>query len=532
MMLSRRVFFRTAAMASVGLASELSGAVEESHQTYVPLVVNRGTRIPGVLDPSIIPDGVTDNTAAVQALVDATPDGGLVDLTTTGVIKCVGEIHITKSLTIMQRGGAMSKYANLFVVGGGPDVDIVVDGIYCVDIARARIVCLKSGNTVGNLTVRNCRSEGGGVLIQGTVTDWLRIQNNEIGLSGVKHFSINVSPVVAPDYVNKLLIAGNFVQGNVSTGEGLLDLGGVVDTAQVANNRLINCGGDGCDFDSGSRRMVMTGNVIENCRCGAEIKPGGHNSEDVIFANNMILNCEIGFCAQVPGIYQGNTVLNDVGTNDTAIYTEGPGLHFIGNYVKVGENTGLLLKGDDCLVMGNRIICGNMAVYIIDGNRDRIIGNYLESVTDKGRVVYPSVGEGHLVSGNTIVGGEMPWDASRDRKVIFRDNTILGYKVPPVGGYSQFVGELDATKSSPTIQGGTSTDVWTWSGEAPKSLHDFSGGLEGQTIAVLFVGAHATLIHGTKLMLFGSLDYSVPAKTMMRFQQIGGVWYELSRSEV
>jgi hypothetical protein len=142
---------------------------------------------------------------------------------------------------------------------------------------------------------------------------------------------------------------------------------------------------------------------------------------------------------------------------------------------------------------------------------------YLNGDILNGWIYYPSPAKWGLVSGSYLnTGGYL------DNTPLFGAST--GTITTPTSR-SVIIGELTVNSATPSIVG---FNVWTTANTSATTITNFTGGVTGQTITLLFTDANTTLTDGTNLKLAGAFS-STADDTMTLFYN-GTAWYEMSRS--
>jgi hypothetical protein len=431
-----------------------------------------------VKDFGAVGDGVTDDTTAMQAAVDAMagvgavffPAGtylGFVDVPDDTVLYGEGESSIIKLPTGANRAAIQS----LDTSGGNDNVQIFrlqVDGnragqtnliAHGINVDGACnnwfVTQCKITNTYGH----GVQIRGGGVPANSTVADNIRVIDNyfyscgnpSAGVSGRESIYINQGQFVQ--------ILGNFLDDSGRQGIALEGSGGASIATRrliISNNIVRNCLAGGIDDEANNGgQLVITSNYVENCP-GAGIRVTG-NSGDCIVSDNNILNVGTGIDAEsAVSILSRLTISNNVIKTTT-----GKGINVVTPYcTSVLDNqlsnigaVGIDTNGDDVTqvrISGNVITTVVSEGIVIRGYGQQLDVSY-NSVFDAGTLAVPVNG----ISIYTTTGSNV-WEY-----VTIIGNNVWDSRVSPFTTYSYFFGYLDkATITNNISRNPASGDVY------------------------------------------------------------------------
>lgn len=99
---------------------------------------------------------------------------------------------------------------------------------------------------------------------------------------------------------------------------------------------------------------------------------------------------------------------------------------------------------------------------------------------------------------------------------IIADTRVIGRQAPITSGG----GNISAAGFNSVVFSNTAT----------RTMSDFTDGLSGQEITLIFTTSTTTLVHGTQIKLKGAVNFTSTVNSTIKLINGGGVWYEVSRS--
>jgi hypothetical protein len=444
------------------------------------------SEIVSVKDFGAVGDGVTDDTAAMQAAVDAMagvgavffPAGtylGFVNVPDNTVLYGEGESSIIKLPNLSTRAAIQS----LDTSGGNDNVQIfrlqingnrlnqnnlVTHGINIDGACENWLVTqCKITNTYGH----GVQIRGGGVPANSTVADNIRVIDNyfyscgnpEAGVDGRESIYINQGQFIQ--------ILDNSLDGSGRQGIALEGSGGASIATRrliISNNIVRNSLAGGIDDEANNGgQLVITSNYVENCP-GAGIRVTG-NSGDCIVSDNNILNVGTGIDAEsAVSILSRLTISNNVIKTTT-----GKGINVVTPYcTSVLDNqlsnigtVGIDTNGDDVTqvrISGNVITTVASEGIVIRGYGQQLDVSY-NSVFDAGTLAVPVNGISIYTTSGTNV-----WEY-----VTIIGNNVWDSRTPSFTTYSYYFGYLDeATITNNISRNPASGDIY-WAPTQPSN---------------------------------------------------------------
>jgi hypothetical protein len=181
--------------------------------------------------------------------------------------------------------------------------------------------------------------------------------------------------------------------------------------------------------------------------------------------------------------------------------------------IQIGGKTGFDYYLNDNVITG---VTAGFALFVAPVSGAPNV--YLSGDILNGFIYYPSPAKWGLVGGINYLndGGYL------DNTPLFGAST--GTITTPTSR-SVILGELTVNSATPSIVG---FNVWTTANTNPTTITNFTGGVTGQTITLLFTDANTTLTDGANLKL--SAAFTSTADDTMTLFYNGTAWFEMSRS--
>jgi hypothetical protein len=190
-----------------------------------------------------------------------------------------------------------------------------------------------------------------------------------------------------------------------------------------------------------------------------------------------------------------------------------PAFGYVWSYgIQIGGKTGFDYYLNDNVITG---VTAGFALYVAPVSGTPNV--YLSGDILNGYIYYPSPGTWGLVSGAYLnTGGYL------NNTPLFGAST--GTITTPTSR-SVILGTLTVNSATPSVVG---FNVWNTANTSPTTITNFTGGVTGQTITILFTDANTTLTDGTDIKL--SAAFTSTADDTMTLFYNGTAWFEMSRS--
>ena len=398
-------------------------------------VLNGGVRAFGTVG-----DGVTDDTAALQASFDAfdevyLPDGDYLTSSLT-VTRSNVKIHGRGRLIASGTGNLIEITG---ISGGAQIKNVVVDGLSFLGLNNMNAGPVGCGVLVSyseNVTVKNCRldsfgpgvadnSSGGGAICFYVNNIDVTVHNNTVeNGSGILNgadimvysasgyaiitdnrcYSTNSNGIYsdAATKVGRVIIQGNICQNHTRHGIicGYASAAGTKIDTIVTGNICQNCLSTGIYLNDSPDGVVCTDNVIESCSGGGRngySLDGGISfvgAGNIICSNNQILNTGYDTDGVIRSIDPLSGVANDVTRIRAIALSNGVSGIVSGNFINGGAGRGIdLINGANGVeIVNNKILnpqyAGIHIGAINNGGRYRIAGNYIDVSTSDVRGIW------------------------------------------------------------------------------------------------------------------------------------------------
>lgn len=281
-------------------------------------------------------DGVTDDTAAIQAAITAAgannktltfPDGSYAvntfGVTMAGATLCAfrvsADLKITGPGVITSSTGSVTN-AIFGVDATSGTVSLSIDGLGFAGTVRYRAVYAETGATMDTVDISNVVTARQSLLINCTVIRSVRVSDNKIG--NEIEAATAVSPTLQvilpenPTYNPECAVERNVVRtGTEVSTTGAYVIHGLPIGGRCNYNTHLNVGAasgtEGFDIDNVGRFSQIIGNSAHGSGFEYKVGTGGYSdSRDIIFANNISSDAPVPFTFRSSCIGYGNIAYN------------------------------------------------------------------------------------------------------------------------------------------------------------------------------------------------------------------------------
>jgi parallel beta-helix repeat protein len=399
-----------------------AGAVNTSVQAKLQESVS-------VQDFGAVGDGVTDDTAAIQAAINTASSV----LFPSGTYKVLSTITLTSNLILKGDGGIVdaSSIADGFVATGKSDVTVqnmefildtdangglfTIDGCHRVNFVNNYFRAEDDDDTGNNSAIR-IREEVGVsgsrdviitnnffvgprllVLVQAGATynnKNVVISNNVFKNDCVAVRSPNIlDGIVKIDlWSDDVTVSGNVCDGDQKV-ESFIQIEEGITNCTVTGNTIKDCTEYGINISGGQgpldvTEVSITGNTLKNCSLGVE---GLHtNSGEWIISNNVISGASID--ASTPGI-------------DLEFANAGANVIISNNLVNSPAEEGIYCKADGATITGNNVTgATGVSIYVYDADNSSVIGNNVSQSNNTPYPIYIRSSDLCNIVGNSVKG--------------------------------------------------------------------------------------------------------------------------------
>lgn len=389
-----------------------------------------------VKDFGAVGDGVADDTAAIQAAIDAIDASGGGDvyfpfgtyLISSGVTLC-SKIRIHGGNALIDHSAGTS---DGFTATGKSDITVenlrfkygtgasdntlfTIDGCFRIRF-EGNFFFSENGSDAGNTTPIKIREEVGvsgskDVIINGNQFQGPRLlilvqagagYNNEhvtISNNILRNTADSIQTPNIIDGVIKVDLWSDYVTitGNVCDGknkaESFIHLEEGITNVAVSGNSIYGCQEYGIVIQGGQgpkdvTQVSITGNTVENCSIGVE---GLHtDSGEWVIANNVIQGG--GDVGTLPGI---DLEFADAGSN----------VIVSNNLVNNPSTEGIFCKADNATIVGNNVFgASGVSIYVYDSNNTLVSSNNIRQINNTTYPIYIRSSDDCNVIGNTVLG--------------------------------------------------------------------------------------------------------------------------------
>lgn len=484
-------------------------------------------------------DGVTDDTAALQAAIDAVGSGGNVVIP-PGTLAFT---TVTADNDIRFTGyGTASKLKQLASAATGAIIltnksRISFSDLYFDMTVAGAADSMIYGTSVDDLSVDRCYffgddtvldKLGGAVFVSGSGSDRLSVTNCtfiNIAAENVR-LQANNEIIVAYNTFRNIKKASGFSNRPIIVGQSqrVVIIGNVINGVEAASTMYA------IDVGNADNLIVMGNNVYSAA--------GGINLENI--NQRVVISGNVFHGTYLSGMHgiQYNT---DVDEPEDVVIT--------GNVID-GFDDGI--RGnqcDDMTVTGNVITnCFNRSIFngtSQDTRRMLITGNRFASNGTGGGLAFDVImtdaeDRGALIANNFFeeTGSiRARLTGSATYPVQFRDNINIGSGVLDTAGAlargnlgATTIGTFTDADATPSIAG---RSRWLTANTGATTITAFDDGGNGTELLIVFGDANTTIAHGSNIKLSGSANYApAAANSTLSLVMVGGVWVETGRSDL
>jgi len=362
-----------AASTAAGLTGYLpagTGAVATTVQAKLRETVS-------VKDFGAVGDGVTDDSAAIQAAVTSLTAGGTVFFP-KGTYQLLTDIQFSVSnltfygetgASTLRKGSAASNEYIFRATGTGTLSNIVFRELQLttqrISASGTQALINIDGQTVNGLTVENCVFSNTTAYCNsifakaatGKTIARVRILNNQILSSNRMGFEIINHDNGSTYSVSDVLVSGNIFASCASMG---VSISGPIEKVVIDDNTFTNCTTNSVEI-VGPRGCHITNNVFSGTTGSLISSSGGLSSvgSGIVISDNT-----------TNGTVTGRVFLDNAG----AAVISNNNLRMSGRLELSGPDT------DGCLVTGNRVVSNSSVAFIMDNSPNHnVFGNYFDN---------------------------------------------------------------------------------------------------------------------------------------------------------
>lgn len=499
-------------------------------------------------------DGVTDDTAAIQAAIAAAPDYSTI-VFPYGTYKIGQVVFNGRNLSVEATGATFTMSGNTngflvkgvvtwFRVRGGK---IVGDGVNRDGLG---VTFAQVGWLFGNEP---------GAYVQNVIVEGVRIEDANIGFKFAAGTGVGSGEAKCPRVLNCEVLRSKGIVGGLGYGFQFSGASGGYISGCLAED----CGRHGIYFAEG-RDYRGIGNRLLNHR----LTEGDVASNRAAFA--VARSAEVTVVGNTFDNCDGGSLMIDTDNAGTPPDNVLRGVTVSGNVFRDSKLQDLIIGSvapatqgevEAILVSGNMFFRDNaQASSIIDINSGR-------KITIQNNQIFDNVAAAHcpitleaydgaaysreiIINGNTITtqqtttiqvpsalcGGSSLIDLSRNH-VQKEDGTIIGdyvERLAAVTNINLFISDFFGyhyesnvnADITPWVAGVTAMTI---SNTAPTNITNFDGGRSGQVLVLRFADGNTTL-KATNIYLAGAIDFIPTVADIVTLVNILGVWFEVSRS--
>jgi len=472
-------------------------------------------------------DGVTDDTAAIQAAIDAAEvNGGLVyfpvsTYIVTGITVSVGGISL--------RGDGDSSVLSCLTSGTTPIITVSADFVSIFDLklignrvadgadAAGISISGSTGSVVSGATVLDAGSSG--IAFGSGVVDSLAIgcRVEASGLSGIQFYGSASNSRAIGNYVLNSNYDGNDGSAGIAVLGTTSGLSGISVASNVVSGGASNCIRVSAAGGDNPLNCVVSGNVCEFAGWGGDTPPVG--AESAVAAEGMAITasgCSIS----------GNTVRNS-GVTGILIFGDSSNIVVSNNIVSnssqiVGANHAAIQVRDNDEDMYAIAITGNIG-FDDQGSPTQSI---VLSVTGDGSGSITGLSVVGNVGNNNIDSRVVNWSPSSLK-------TVVALSANVADGVEEFeeVSSFSDGDATPSVRNHSFWQVLNSSTTTIASLDD---GSAGQDVVIKFLNGNTTIEDAStgagNISLDGSVDFNFLSGAVLQLKFDGTSWLEMSRT--
>jgi parallel beta-helix repeat protein len=518
---------------------------------------------PSVIDVSAhgaTGDGVTNDTASIQAAIDGAPDGAK-------IVFPPGTYLVDENgLTVVSRS------------------DLVIDGQLAVIKFTAA-----ADNTRGNLGlvwvyIDDCAN----CVWTRTVLDGQAFDGAQIAMSNSANCEISYNTVTGGGYFSQIGALGNegcrylfnsVSDGIIANGAGGLKIGyyatDELEIEPVVFGNVVS------DTGGSAISMTCTGGVVYGNNCQGAVGSGiifngalGFTTTNLAITGNVCRNngfsgiqCDVVYLTE-DDVPSGITITGNV----CSVHPEGGiALLTIDNSTCVGnscsdnlygividETSNTTISANSCFdtrAAGARTQVAGILVNAGVGTRHIngviVVGNSCYNNTQDG-ISGIAVGASDEVNGLTVAsnqcrnnsrygvlcvnngaftrlavnGNNCSGNTTADLRVDVLDAAINDNVYTTQESVQSYL--LTNNSTTPSVLGGRS--VFTATNSAPTSITNFTNGVDGQEITIYATNANTTLVTGGSIRLAGDVNFAMGSNSTVRLRRLSTLWVEVGRA--
>lgn len=494
-------------------------------------------------------DGVTDDRVAIQQAINSVAaTGGAVYFPTGTYLVASGPIKLLQQVSLRGAGRVSSI-------------------LYSTSTSNDIVRIYGSDTGISDMRIRGPNSAGAGIGIRCNGQDSLgasflvhdiNLENLDIletaswginlaAQSGYEIYSTYITNIVQTSALSGggLSFGGNsasapslIVQGSTIDGPGFSTFGATpLSMGAVHINVANNCTFVQCIIEPTNTTgvSILTGQGITFRDCQFTYFKGA-DSGNPFFTSSGFTNLTIDACRYIAlGTANGPRIIKtDTGAGS------GLSVRFTNNYTSSSEAAShtddiyLANAQDLCFVFGN-IFGGNAARQMVVYNN--AAGAQRQAINDFSLAIpngNPGYSTPHLLLGSTHL-----WKNATTGQFYFNEEFGGGAPGFPVndtdigtngGGFlmaARTQGTLTNNSATPSVAG---LNYWLCTYTGATNVTNFTNGISGQELTIIFTTANATIKNGATIALFGAADFVSSANDVLTLVYNGTVWYEKSRS--